>query len=508
MRDLGRRAFTAFLWAAASYAGGRLLVFAATLVLARLLVPDEFGLVAFALAVIHYLEYLTDLGLGASLVYRSDAEDPKVSSTAFWIGIFGGLVLFALSWFIAPVLGEIGPDERVVPLFRVLALYFLLTALGKAHEYRLRRRLEFRKLFWPQLLGGLTKGVVGIVLAVEGAGAWSLIIGQLAGALCQSAALWSVHPWRPSFTISRRHLRPMLRFGLGIVAVGLLGQGARNFDYLVVGAKLGAVALGFYYLAFRLPELVILSGFQVANEVLFPFYARLREGVMEGAEELRRGYLQTVQLGSMVAFPAAFGMAALAVPLVLTLYGEEWRSAAAPLALIAIWAGVASLASMPGAVLKALGRSWLLTATGIMQIAILFPALWLAANFSITAVAASQVAAQTVCLALLGVVIGRILGIPWYATFTAGAPALALSVLMAAVLYPLGAALPPGPAVAVGIPFGGLTYLVLLRLLMPEGLRMLVRPLRELARRPTPRTPGAPGPPAPDRAQEPAARAG
>jgi lipopolysaccharide exporter len=481
VRDLSRKAVVGFVWAAASYAGGRLLVFAATLVLARLLVPEEFGLVAFALAVIHYLEYLTDLGLGAALVYRSDAEDPKVSSTAFWIGIAGGVVLFCVSWVIAPVLGSIGPDERVVDLFRVLSLYFLFTALGKAHEYRLRRRLEFRKLFWPQFLGGLAKGVVSIVLAVGGAGAWSLIIGQLAGALLQSAALWAVHPWRPSFAISHSHVRPMLRFGLGIVAVGLLGQGANNFDYLIVGAKLGAVALGVYYLAFRLPELVILSGFQVANDVLFPFYARLKEGDVHGDEELRRGYLETVRLGSMVAFPAAFAMASLALPLVLTLYGQEWRAAAEPLALVSIWAGLASLASMPGAVFKALGRSWLLAATGIMQIAILFPAILVAANYSITAVAAAQVAEKTVSLALLGVIIGRILGIPWYSTFTAGAPALALSALMAGALYPLTTTLPPALALAIGIPFAALVYLALLRRFVPDGFKKLVRPLRMTA---------------------------
>ena len=507
MRELGRRAFRGFMWAAASYAGGRLLVFAATLVLARLLVPDEFGLVAFALAVMHYLEYLTDLGLGAALVYRSDAEDQEVSSTAFWIGIAGGVVLFVASWFIAPVLAELGPDERVEELFRVLALYFLFTALGKAHEYRLRRRLDFRRLFWPQFLGGLVKGAVAIALAAGGSGAWSLIIGQLAGALTQSVALWSVHPWRPSFVIARDRLRPMLRFGLGIVAVGLLGQGARNFDYLIVGAKLGAVALGLYYLAFRLPELVILSGFQVANEVLFPFYARLKEGVVEGAAELRRGYLQTVRLGSLVAFPAAFGMAALALPLVLTLYGEAWRSSAAPLAWIAIWAGLASLASMPGAVMKALGRSWLLTATGLMQIAILFPAIWIAAEFSITAVAASQVAAQTLSLGLLGVVIGRLLDLPWYAAFTAGAPALALSAVMAGAVYPLTLVLPPAPALAVGLPLSALLYLLGLKLFMPQTLETLVRPLRDLVRRPA-RAGAASRRTPPERPQEPAARAG
>jgi hypothetical protein len=136
-------------------------------------------------------------------------------------------------------------------------------------------------------------------------------------------------------------------------------------------------------------------------------------------------------------------------------------------------------------VFKALGRSWLLAATGIMQIAILFPAIWVAADYGITAVAAAQVAEKTLSLALLGAIIGRILGIPWHATFTAGAPALALSALMAATLYPLASALPPGAALAVGIPFAALVYLVLLRRFVPDGFRQLVRPLRRTAATPT-----------------------
>jgi PST family polysaccharide transporter len=185
----------------------------------------------------------------------------------------------------------------------------------------------------------------------------------------------------------------------------------------------------------------------------------------------------------MVAWPAALGMAALALPLVLTLYGEQWRSAAAPMAFVALWAGLASLASMPGAILKALGRSWLLTATGIMQVAILFPAILLAAPYGITAVAASQVAEKTVSLALLGVVIGRILHVPWHSAFTAGAPALALSAVMAGALYALSVALPPAAAVAIGLPLGASIYLVLLRRVAPDGFGMLARPLIGLRRR-------------------------
>ena len=133
------------------------------------------------------------------------------------------------------------------------------------------------------------------------------------------------------------------------------------------------------------------------------------------------------------------------------------------MAFVAIWAGLASLASMPGAVFKALGRSWLLTATGVMQIAILFPAIWFAAPHGITAVAASQVAEKTVSLALLGVVIGRVLGIRWYATFLAAAPALALSLVMAACCTGWPRCCRPPPPSRWGSRSAPLLYLSLLR---------------------------------------------
>jgi PST family polysaccharide transporter len=486
MRDLGRRAFSGLIWAGAADAAGKLLVFLATLALARLLVPSEFGLVAFALSIMYALDYVGDLGLGAALIYRADADDPRISSTAFWIGICGSLVLYAISWLIAPLLAEIGPGDEIVALFRVLALQFPFAALGKAHEYRLRRSLDFRTLFAPKLANGTTKAALSIALAIAGMGAMSLVIGQVAGALVQSILLWLVHPFRPRLTIARSELSSMLRFGLGIVAVGVLGQGAKNFDFIIVGGKLGAAALGVYYLAFRLPELVILTGFRVAGDVLFPFYSRLRGARLDQIDDdLRQGYLQTVRLGAMVAWPVAFGMAALALPLVLILYGEQWSAAAAPMSWVAIWAGLAALATMPGSIFKALGRSWLLTATGVMQIAILFPAIWFAAPHGITAVAAVQVGEKIVSLTLLSVITGRVLDVRWYATFQAAAPALVVSALMGAVLYGAAETLPPGAALAVGIPLGTALYLLLLRQAMPQEFGLLMRPLVGLRRRST-----------------------
>jgi PST family polysaccharide transporter len=472
-------------YAALTFLCERGLLFVATLVLARLLVPSEFGVVAFALAIINYLDALTDLGLGSALIYRADGNDDSVSSTAFWLSMAGAVVLGLGLFLAAQSIASIGGNDAAAPMLCVLALQFPLSALGNVHEYRLRAALDFRKLFPPRFTGAFVKGGVTLLAALAGAGAWSLIAGQLAGELSRSISLWVVHPWRPRLHVVRSKVGSLLRYGVGIVAVGLLGNGAKNFDYLVVGAKLGSTALGFYYLAFRLPELIVLSVFQIGNDVLFPFYARLNDdaGAASSTEALRAGYLQSVRVAAAIAFPAAFGMAALAMPIVLTFYGEEWRASAAPMCFVAIWTGLASMASMPGAVFKALGRSWLLTATGIMQLAILFPAIWLAANHGIAAVAAAQVVEKTISLGLLGVVIGRVLDIKWYATYAAAAPSIACAAIMAIVVWIVTMSMPPIAALLVGVAVGLAVYTELVRRTAPDVFRTIVAPLTRYAAR-------------------------
>jgi PST family polysaccharide transporter len=461
---------------------------AVMLVLARVLVPSEFGVVAFALVVINYLDALTDLGLGAALIYRTDGHEDDVSSTAFWLGMVNACVLGAAMFAFAPAVAGFGGVPSAEPLLRVLALQFPISALGNVHEYRLRAELQFRELFAPSLTGAFAKGSVTIIAAAAGAGIWSLVIGQLTGELVRTVALWRAKEWRPRWRIKRSAVPGLLRFGLGIVAVGLLGNGAKNFDYLVVGATLGEAALGFYFVAFRLPELVVLSVFHIGNDVLFPYYARLNDrdsGAVDGEaarRALRTGYLDSVRVAAAVAFPAAFGMAALATPIVLTLYGAQWRPSAAPLTFVALWTGLAAMASMPGAVFKALGRSWLLVATGVMQLVILLPAIWFAAPHGIAAVAAVQVLEKSISLGLLGVVVGRVLSIRWYATYLAAAPAAGLSALMALVVILAASVLSPAPALVVGTVAGVACYGVLLRAFMPDVYRKLTAPFFAVAR--------------------------
>ncbi|MEX2421151.1 MAG: lipopolysaccharide biosynthesis protein, partial [Actinomycetota bacterium] len=342
-RDIRSRALRSLAWAYGALLSHRVLLLVSTLVLARLLDPSEFGIVAFALAVIAYLSYLTDLGMTAALVQRQDARDPAVASTVFWLSVSGAAVLTAIAWFAAPAIARVGPDPLVEDVVRALSVSFFIGAFGGAQAALYEHSLEFRPLAVRQIGAGLAKGTTSIALAAAGAGVWSLVAGQLVGATVGVLLLWWGSSWRPSAVVSRAQVPSLLRFGGAITALGFLSEVGRSADYIIVGARAGAEALGLYYLAFRLPDVVIAAASQVAWRVLFPAYARLKDaasGDGSGLEALGRGYLRTVRLVSLVVFPAAFGLAALATPIVVTLFGRRWENAADAMALLAIWAAV------------------------------------------------------------------------------------------------------------------------------------------------------------------------
>ena len=289
MRDLGRRAFSGFIWAAAAVrrrpaAGLRRHARARAAARAERVRRSSRSRSPSSTT-------SSTSATSGSVPRSSTAPTPRtrsVSSTAFWIGIGGGAgAVRALLGRSRPLLGDIGPGRRGRrPVPRAGPATSSFTALGKAHEYRLRRALEFRKLFWPQLARRADQGRgQHRARRWRAPGAWSLSSASSPARSCQSVgALARSTPGGPASRSRARQLpadaalRPRHRRGRACSA-----RGRRTSTTSIVGAKLGAVALGVYYLAFRLPELVILSGFQVANDVLFPFYARLKEGEVEGS---------------------------------------------------------------------------------------------------------------------------------------------------------------------------------------------------------------------------------
>lgn len=422
-------------WSYASNYSGKLLVFISTAVLARLLLKEDFGIAGYALVVIGLLEVLEGLGIGPAIIYHH--SDPKRLDTAFWLGLGVGCLLFCLTWFLAaPAAGWFFEDPRAVPVTRALGFEFILGAFTLVPAAILTKKLAFNRKFIPDMSRSLSKGVASIALALMGFGAWSLILGYLAGVIVQTFVYWIIVPWRPALNFERKIARSFLSYGSRVVSIEGLGILMLNMDYLVIGRFMGAAALGVYTLAFRVPELLVKQFCNIVGNVTFPVYSQMRDD----PQALQRGFLMTTRYLTMITIPMGLGLALVAGPFVLTFFTDKWADAVPVMAAISIYTLLRSLVFNSGSVYKATGQPGLLSKLSFMQAVITVPALWwVAVTYNtITAVAWMQVLLALLSGSVKMVMAARLVDVPirklaatFYPSLAAGG-LMALAVLAAA----------------------------------------------------------------------------
>jgi PST family polysaccharide transporter len=418
-------------WRYVSYFGGKLIGFLSTLILARLLARDEFGVVGYALTAIAFLDVASDLGMAEAVVYFK--EDKRNNSTAFWISLGIGVILFGLSWIMSPLLATYFHDERVLEINRILALTFPINALGSTHEAILRKNLAFGRITIPVFLRAVTKGLTSIILAFMGFGAWSLVWGQIFGTMIASLLFWILSPWRPHFDFNPAQAASLLRYGVRDIVSNFLSMILLNLDYWLVGHFLGAEALGIYTLSYRLPELVILQFARIINQVNFPIYTQMHES---NAGLLARGFRKTTEYVALVTVPFGIGLALLAQPFTLVFFSEKWRDAIPVLQAVALYAMFLSLFQNASSVYKAQGNFKTLNWLSLARLALLFPALYWATAIKGSIVAVGWMHALIAFIgAILGVAVAsRMLGLRIWDLFTSIRPALLAGIAMAGVL--------------------------------------------------------------------------
>lgn len=426
----GALAIYGVTWRYVSYFGGKFMVFISTIFLARLLSKDDFGIVGYALTAIAFLDVASDLGVTEAVVYYN--EDKKNYSTAFWIGLLIGIVLFALSWVSAPFLVIWFKDERVLDVFRMIALTFPLSALGSTHEAVLRKKLAFGKTTIPVFLRAVGKGIISIILAFMGYGAWSLVWGQLGGTMISSIILWVLTPWRPSVEFDLSRARSLISFGVKDIGTNFLAMILLNLDYWLVGRYLGPEVLGVYTLAYRLPELLILQFARIISQIIFPIYTKMREQ----ERGLTRSFEKTTTYVSLITIPLGLGLALVARPFTVVFLSEKWLDAVPIMQMISLYAMFLSLIHNASSAYRALGNFKIITWLSLFRLMLLFPALWWAASIKGSVVAVSQMHVLIACIGcVLGLIVAaRMLGLPLRNLYLSLQPSLIGGLAMAAAV--------------------------------------------------------------------------
>jgi lipopolysaccharide exporter len=478
-RPLHRSGAAGVLWNALTVGASKLVVLVTTVILARLLDPTDFGLLAIGLVAIGYLDFINDFGVSAAVIQRRD-ESGRSLDVAYWLNLGLGVLLTAVGILIAPFVADFFNEPRATDILRVLSLSFVIRSFGSIHEAKLRRDLKFSRRVLPELGKGIVKGAVSITMALTGFGVWSLVWGQLAGTAAAAVLYIVVMPWRPALVFDAHIARGILGFGSQITMVGLLGGLNKNVDYLVVGRSLGTRALGIYSLAFRMPQLLIESVVDVTGQVAFPLFAR----VQSDSRRLREGLRRMLRLTALGVVPLGLGLALISEPFVMLLYGERWEDAIPVMQLLALYMLVQSLTKNCGDVFKAMGRPGILNRLAILKLAVTVPALLAAVRHGIVWVAAAQLAAAFVLTLYRFWLAARVVGAPVRSVAGAVVPACRAGGVMVAVCLPAVLWLDVGPALelAIVVPMGVIAYTAAIFVFD----RSLVSEIRDLLPRRTP----------------------
>jgi PST family polysaccharide transporter len=291
----------------------------ATAVLARLLTPEDFGLIGMAMAVIGFIAVFKDLGLSMATIQRADVSHAQVS-TLFWINVGVSFVMMLFVASLAPLLAWYYKEPRVEQITLILAGTIIFSGLIVQHQALLRRQMRFGALAMAEIAGIVLAFASGIVAALAGMGYWSLVIIPVVREVVMMLGVWTFCRWRPGRPARHSGVRAMVSFGAHLTGFNLVNYFARNLDKILIGRFSGAAALGFYEKAYQMLLLPIQQINNPITGVAVPTLSRLQKETARYQAYYRRGVFLTVSIG----MPLVVFLFVAADKAVLTLLGDQW----------------------------------------------------------------------------------------------------------------------------------------------------------------------------------------
>jgi lipopolysaccharide exporter len=446
-----------------------------TWILAILLGQAALGLVGSAAVIVGFLMMLKDLGTGAAIVQRRNLSD-SVLSSIFWTNLILGLVATIGMFLAAPgIAWMLGPEE-LVPIIQALSIMMLLTGLGTTHQSLLQRELRFSRLAKIETIAITVGAIAGITSALCGAGVWALVFQSLATMGLTTLLALCLHSWRPKLTLNFDDVRSVAVFSLNLSAFNVLNYVVRSADQLLVLRFLGPSKAGIYYLAIKMLLLPLSSINSVLSRVLFPLFAKIQDD----DDRLANAFLKVTSTIAMVVSPFVVGFAVMAEPIVRGILPVEWLPVVPLIAALAIVALLQSLSTSVGNLYLAKGRTGLLLLWGLGACVVGVSGHLIGVQFGATGVARAY-AIVAALLFLPGILIPlRLIQTPLRAFAAAVWRPILTAFLMGGIVLGCGTLLsvPPLLDIAIRVPLGAVTYVLLSLWINGDHVRQIATLLR------------------------------
>jgi len=454
-------------WSMLQIWGSRILTFVVFIVLARLLVPADFGSVTLGYVIFATLATLPEGGLSDVLIRRPHNE-PGHLDTAFWVMVSGALLIYAATAVAAPYVARALEQPRLTNVLLLLGLTLPLNASGFVHEALLRRSMNFRPLAMRTLVATSVGGVVAIALAFAGFGYWSLVVKGLFDTTVSTVLLWRASPYRPRLNVSWRCWSELFAVSRYLLLSRVLDLANTRADSLVVGVRLGSEALGLYTAAHRIHSMMMEALFATVNRVTLPAFAKLNHDALR----MQRALLRLIAFCSFFTVPLFAAVAVLAEPIVLLLFGERWREAAPLLSAFGFGGVLFSVSFFNAPVMTAAGRTGLVLVLTVVNGVLNLLGFFIGSYWGALGVAIAFSLRGYLVLPLNLVFLKRSIGVATGAYLKTLWPSYAAAAIAFGAVFMLQRFLPPAWPLFVQLPLqfaaGALLYAALMLIVFPR----------------------------------------
>lgn len=420
-------------WKFAERLGAQGVSFIVSMVLARLLMPDDYGTVAIINIFISIADVLLTSGLSSALI-----QNPKVEnidySTVFYCNLFLSCVLYALLFLSAPFLAETYGLPILKPAIRVFAIRLPISAFQSIQSAIISINMEFKKFFLATIGGTLTSAVVGIVLAIKGFGVWALIFQSLSSTCINTIILAILVKWYPRIEFDFRHAKPLIDYGWKIMLTDFIGTIFNNLSDFVIGIKYTSSQLAFYSKGKQLPMLVRSNIYTTLISVLFPAMSKVNSNI----DELKELTRKSVKMLSYIIFPLMIGMISVADNMTIVLYTEKWLPIVPFIYIVCIEAMISVVGTVTLQAIKSYGRSDLMLKMEFVKKPIMLISLVITMKFGVYAIALTLPLNTILELIINGTVVNRLIGYSLKSQLFDCIPALFYSIIMGIISYGIG----------------------------------------------------------------------
>jgi len=380
--NLKQKTLKGLAWTGGAQGGKQISQFMIIAILANLLSPDDFGLLGMATFFTGLISIFNEMGFSNALIQKKNITDRHYSSV-FWLSIIIGIFLFLLMIPLSFPIAGFYKEPRLRPILILLSLNFIIFSFGLVQKAILQKEMEFKKIAVIDLTAILSGGVVGVFLALSGHGVYSLVYQLIVFTSMDMVLLWFFSKWRPRLEFSLSAIKDIWGFSLNLTGFNIINYFARNLDYLLVGKFLGAQALGFYTLAYRLMTYPLQNISWTIMKVMFPALSKIQDDL----ERVRFAYKKMIKAISLATFPMMLGLFALAPEFIHLVFGPKWAPVVPLVRIFCICGLIQSIGTTVGTIVLSQGKAKLHFQLGVLFTIFITIAILLGLHWGIVGVA-------------------------------------------------------------------------------------------------------------------------